>query len=776
VRSVIVRGVAGLAAVGAAIALAVGAPATASTPAFAPAFDRIAGSDRVATSLAVAKAGFPTTAPIVFVASALNYPDALAAGPVAAHLGGPLLLTMPTALTANLSAELTHLAPTTVVIVGETRAVSKAVESQVARAVPAATVTRLGGADRWATAGKVIRYGFTASPSVYVATGDSFPDALSAAAAAGAHGEPLVLVDGSAQGLSAGTRTLLANLGVTRATIVGGTSVVTPAVQKALQGVLPVGGVTRVSGADRFATSAAIAVDAFPTATHAYIASGLDFPDALSGSALAGRAKAPLLTVPGTCIPATTLADLAKMGVTSVTEIGGAVVVSPAVATLAPCSGAKAQPSESPTRIVAPAGWHADSFSSLDAVDCVSATWCEAVGRYNGFGATTPGLGMFANLHDGRWVTSTVPLPADANASPRVAKFSDISCPSTVSCVAIGGYTNKSGQQVGLIETLAGGRWTPRTVAFPVPGTTNPWLTLDSVSCGAAGSCVVVGGFEGITTGVEVGLLLTLSGGAWTEQVIGTPPLSQPARLRSVSCTSAVWCVAVGEVPYQGIALIDTFAAGQWTMQSIPTTGLLTLSSVSCSAQASCTAVGATLGQTSPTVVETLAGGVWTASTVGPPPGAKSGQDQTQKIACATGNICASYAAYSTSLNVQHEMLTVIGNGHSSAVPAPLPPDARGGGANGIPIFSDVSCPSAGSCTVVGEYFGNMGAIGLIETLANGRWTASRFTYPSGESWVTDGHVYGVSCNVPSVCQVVGTQDFIANDTAQYSGLAEQLR
>ena len=115
----------------------------------------------------------------MFVASANNCPDALAAGPVATHLGGPLLLTAPTALRADLAAELTHLAPSTVVIVGETGAVSTAVEGKIAKAVPAAAVTRLVGADRWATADKVIRYGFSSAASVYIATGDAFPATVS---------------------------------------------------------------------------------------------------------------------------------------------------------------------------------------------------------------------------------------------------------------------------------------------------------------------------------------------------------------------------------------------------------------------------------------------------------------------------------------------------------------------------------------------------------------------------------------------------------------------
>jgi hypothetical protein len=382
-------------------------------------------------------------------------------------------------------------------------------------------------------------------------------------------------------------------------------------------------------------------------------------------------------------------------------------------------------------------------------------------------------------MSNGHWTAWRVPLPADASPSPQV-DFSAISCPSTTSCVGIGNYVNKFGYRVGLIETLAANKWTPSTVAFPVSGaTTNPDLSLDSVSCGAAGSCVVVGQFESSAPHyAQVGLLLQLSGGAWTEQIIGDPATQQIGRLHSVSCTSADWCVAVGEVPYSGVALIDTFESGQWTMKQLPVSGLIDLNSVACPAQGSCTAVGGggSAGQSGPTQVETLSNGVWTASSVVPPPGGNEPGFEFEKVACAAGNICASYASYYATLNVDRLMLAVIGNGYSFAVPAPVPADGRGGGSTADPYLTDISCPSPGNCTAVGDYIGPGGYTGLIETLANGRWTATPFRYPAGEVWVTDVHASDVSCTAPSVCQVVGTQDFIKDNQAQYSPLAEQLR
>jgi hypothetical protein len=58
---------------------------------------RLAGADRVATAAEVSRAAFPSDVPVAYVATASNFPDALAAGPVAALRGGPILLSPVTA-------------------------------------------------------------------------------------------------------------------------------------------------------------------------------------------------------------------------------------------------------------------------------------------------------------------------------------------------------------------------------------------------------------------------------------------------------------------------------------------------------------------------------------------------------------------------------------------------------------------------------------------------------------------------------------------------------
>ena len=95
-----------------------------------------------------------------------------------------------------------------------------------------------------------------------------------------------------------------------------------------------IGTVTRLSGMDRYETSAAIsAVNFNPGVPVAYITTGLGFPDALSGAPVAGIKGGPILLVPGTTIPAAIATELTRLGPANIVILGGTGVVSAAVAT-----------------------------------------------------------------------------------------------------------------------------------------------------------------------------------------------------------------------------------------------------------------------------------------------------------------------------------------------------------------------------------------------------------------------------------------------------------
>jgi len=96
----------------------------------------------------------------------------------------------------------------------------------------------------------------------------------------------------------------------------------------------PPGDVNRISGSDRFSTSAQISLRTFPGgASTVYVASGFDFPDALSAAALAGAADGPLLLVTSTGVPSVILTELRRLDPDRIVVAGGPGVVADAVLT-----------------------------------------------------------------------------------------------------------------------------------------------------------------------------------------------------------------------------------------------------------------------------------------------------------------------------------------------------------------------------------------------------------------------------------------------------------
>ncbi|GAB3578395.1 hypothetical protein GCM10027406_14490 [Leifsonia lichenia] len=298
--------------------------------------DRVAGSDRFATSVAVSKRAFPGTAPVVYIASGLNYPDALAAGPAAAKRGGPLLLTPATGLTADVAAEVARLKPAKIVVAGGLASVSDRVLSQLRTAAPSASVSREAGDDRFATSRSVVKGAFTSASTVYLASGTNFPDALSAGGAAGSKGAPVLLVDGAASGIDSATSALLTSLGARTVKLVGGSSVMSSGIELALTGAGYT--VDRLAGWDRYSTAEAVNVNTYANASTAVLATGFGYPDALAASSWAGTTSSPLYLAPGDCVPSGVLADMGRLGVRTVTLIGGPAVLTTAVEYLTPCN------------------------------------------------------------------------------------------------------------------------------------------------------------------------------------------------------------------------------------------------------------------------------------------------------------------------------------------------------------------------------------------------------------------------------------------------------
>ena len=305
--------------------------ASAAPAAVAPEVRRLAGADRHATAVAVSQFSHPQGARVALVTTGAGFADALAGGPAASVLGGPVLLVGRDRVPDIVLAELRRLRPERVLVLGGAAVVSDAVTGQLAQSF---AVERVAGAGRYETAARVSHRAFAPGAEVvYVATGASYPDALAGAAAAGAAKAPVLLV--AKDSLPAATAGELRRLAPRRIVVLGGPAAVSAAVETALRAHSPQ--VTRIAGPDRYATAAAVARTYPGTPNGMFLATGQGFADALTGGPAAAAAGAPVLLVPPTCIPEPVRDELFRTDYPPVTLLGGTSVLTSSVAAFEPC-------------------------------------------------------------------------------------------------------------------------------------------------------------------------------------------------------------------------------------------------------------------------------------------------------------------------------------------------------------------------------------------------------------------------------------------------------
>ncbi len=292
---------------------------------------RVSGNTRYDTMGSLTERGNWAKGGSVVLASGANYPDALAASSLAGGFNGPILLTDPNGLSSAAKNQLELLCPSKVFIVGGNAAVSLAVERQVKELLGSGcAVFRVAGQTRYETSLVAAEINPKSSDTVIVATGGNYADALSVSPYAFASGSPVVLCDKSS-GLTAGAMGTIRSKKYSKALIVGGTAAVPASVERQLRSA-GVKNITRLSGATRYETSTKIADFELKsglgfTMDGVMLATGKNFPDALSAGPLAGRSRSPLLLVdPGASYVSSYLSKH-KGTVRSATVVGGAAAV-----------------------------------------------------------------------------------------------------------------------------------------------------------------------------------------------------------------------------------------------------------------------------------------------------------------------------------------------------------------------------------------------------------------------------------------------------------------
>ncbi|MHB8467486.1 MAG: cell wall-binding repeat-containing protein, partial [Acidimicrobiales bacterium] len=296
-----------------AVALAVPTLVWAAWPSAATAnfaISRIGGPDRYDTSRQVAETAFPGGAAAVILANGLNYPDALAGSYLAGTQKLPIILSNPENLSAAAAQALKELKTKTVTVLGGKLAVSDNVVAQI-NALPSTnaaggnvSASRLAGITRYETAASIATSGgavgqISGQNAAIVASGENFPDALSAGPPAVANHLPILLTNKDHEAPQ--TEAALQQLNVKQVLLLGGPEAVQPAVATSLASGGGGRTVTRIGGVDRTDTAAQFYEYALKTLGFSnktvFLANGTTYPapDALAGSPLAGKPPTAIL-------------------------------------------------------------------------------------------------------------------------------------------------------------------------------------------------------------------------------------------------------------------------------------------------------------------------------------------------------------------------------------------------------------------------------------------------------------------------------------------------
>lgn len=262
-----------------------------------PQVNRHSGNDRYETAKAISEQFNNGTIQDVIITSGNNFPDALSASVLAKKLNAPILLVDRNVQGSSeaLNYVSQHLSKTGIVhIIGGTGIIGTEFETKLNQ-MGYANIDRIGGYDRYDTDVLIgQKLNVAKNTPVVIASGENFPDALSISSVASSNGYPILLVSSD---MAQGVKDFIVNDQPSKVIIVGGTSVVSDSIKTQLANLVPNAEITRLSGQDRFDTAGQIVSTYVKNPKNIYLASGLNFPDALAGSVLASVTGDPILLI-----------------------------------------------------------------------------------------------------------------------------------------------------------------------------------------------------------------------------------------------------------------------------------------------------------------------------------------------------------------------------------------------------------------------------------------------------------------------------------------------
>lgn len=451
--------------------------------------------------------------------------------------------------------------------------------------------------------------------------------------------------------------------------------------------------------------------------------------------------------------------------ITSVVALGGSAIVATVTPSASAATAATAPVAEWGNAITVP--------MSITAISCPAAGDCAAAGA-EGVGPVDMAQGYVIEESGGKWGKPT-PIPGLESLNiGGWAKVDSISCASPGNCSAGGDYSISLpfNGEVGVTDTLpfvvteTAGVW---GAAEEVPGagagSDNTITQVMSVSCAAAGECAAVGDFDPSST--DRAFAVDEKGGVWgtLQPISGT---NADDDVWSVSCGAPGECLAGGGSPVtDSSAFLAQETAGTWGSAQ-PVAGLASLpggsagsrvTAVSCPATGDCTVTG--LSAHGEFVTDESAG-IWAdAHTI---TGVTGEYGYTNGLACASAGDCAMAGdIYSPSLQPSGYVASESDGSWSGSQPVPgLAALGRSGA-----LVRGVSCPSAGECSMAGEYFPSEGKwAAFVADETDGVWGAVEPVPGAAQRTPS-----AVSCGSPLSCVAGGDGFLVEKSTARRTTL-----
>jgi putative cell wall-binding protein len=253
-----------------------------------PTIKRLAGFDRYETASQIALSGW-SQSDYAILAYGENFPDALAAAPLAKKYNAPILLTTSNNLPLTTKQTLISLQVKNVLIIGGTGVISSLIDTELQSL--GISSTRIFGNDKYETAIKIAQQ-VTPTPSeLFVVTGEDYPDALSVASIASIKQIPIILVP--YHSIPDPVKDYIATNKISKTYVIGNSDMISDKVFNTFPNA------ERIWGTDKYLRN--IAVNKIFSSDfkldNICIATGEGFADALTGTAYSAKISEPIILI-----------------------------------------------------------------------------------------------------------------------------------------------------------------------------------------------------------------------------------------------------------------------------------------------------------------------------------------------------------------------------------------------------------------------------------------------------------------------------------------------